>query len=382
MSAPTRPDAPQPEAEPPPTTRSLLMQPGGWRLERRLYTSPLRELAAVIIAVVGALAISALLVVLGGAGVVESFRALYDGAFGTRESALEALVQATPLILTALAAALAFKAGIWNIGGEGQFFAGAMGAWWFADTFGGVRPAPLLFVGMFLAAAIAGGLWASIASVLKALYGTNEILTTVMLNFVILFVLSYLLSGPWRSPDTFYYQTERMDPATFLPKLVSSSRLHWGFVIAIAVAGLVYFLLARTSLGFEIRGLGVNMTAAHYKGTNIGLLIIIVMAMSGAIAGIAGAGELTGLHHRLQLDITVGVGFTGIIIALVARLNPIGVAVTAIAFGGLINGATAVQVATGISAALVQVIEGVALIMVLVAAVAVRYRIVTGSGDE
>ena len=294
MSAPTRPDAPQPEAEPPPTTRSLLMQPGGWRLERRLYTSPLRELAAVIIAVVGALAISALLVVLGGAGVVESFRALYDGAFGTRESALETLVQATPLILTALAAALAFKAGIWNIGGEGQFFAGAMGTWWFADTFGGVRPAPLLFVGMFLAAAIAGGLWASIASVLKALYGTNEILTTVMLNFVILFVLSYLLSGPWRSPDTFYYQTERMDPATFLPRLVSSSRLHWGFVIAIAVAGLVYFLLARTSLGFEIRGLGVNMTAAHYKGTNIGLLIIIVMAMSGAIAGIAGAGELTG----------------------------------------------------------------------------------------
>ena len=235
---------------------------------------------------------------------------------------------------------------------------------------------------MFLAAAITGGLWASIASVLKALYGTNEILTTVMLNFVILFVLSYLLSGPWRSPDTFYYQTERMDPATFLPRLVSSSRLHWGFVIAIAVAGLVYFLLARTSLGFEIRGLGVNMTAAHYKGTNIGLLIIIVMAMSGAIAGIAGAGELTGLHHRLQLDITVGVGFTGIIIALVARLNPIGVVVTAIAFGGLINGATAVQVATGISAALVQVIEGVALIMVLVAAVAVRYRIVTGSGDE
>lgn len=382
MTAPTVPPTDPPESPPPTRTRSVLMQPGGWRLERRLYTSNLREFVAVIIAIIAALIISGALVSIAGAGVFDAFRALYNGAFGNKEAALETLVQATPLILTGLTAALAFKAGIWNIGGEGQFFAGAMGAWWFADTFGGLRPAPLLFVFIFLSGALAGALWASVASVLRAVFGTNEILTTVMLNFVILFILSWLLAGPWRSPDTFYYQTERMDDATFLPRLFSDSRLHWGFVIAVAVAIVVYLLLSRTSLGFDIRGLGVNLTAARYKGTNVGVLIIIVMALSGALAGIAGAGELTGLHHRLQLDIAPGVGFAGIIVALVARLNPIGVIVAAIAFGGLLNGSTAVQVETGIPAALVQVIEGVALIMVLVAAVAVRYRVVTGRHDE
>ena len=382
MSAPTRPPDNPPEPEPAPSPRSSLMQPGGWRLQKRLYTSPLRELAAVIVGVIASLAITAVLVTVSGAGVGESFRALYDGAFGNRDSALETLVSATPLILTGLAAAFAFKAGIWNIGGEGQFFAGAMGAWWFADTFGGIRPVPLLFVGIFLTAALAGAAWATIASVLKARYGTNEILTTVMLNFVILFILSYLLSGPWRSPDTFYFQTERMADNTSLPRVFSDSRLHWGFLIAVLIAVVVYFVLSKTSLGFDIRGLGVNLTAAKYKGTNVGRLIVIVMALSGAIAGIAGAGELTGIHHQLQLDIAVDLGFIGIIIALVARLNPLAVIVTAIAFGGPINGATNVQVVTGIPAALVRVIQGVTLIMVLVAAVAVRYRVVTGNRDE
>ena len=359
----------------PPSPRSLLMQPGGWRLERRLYTSPLREFTAVVIAVAASVLAGGLLVAVAGAGVVEAFRAMYEGAFGTMEAALETLVQATPLIMTGLAAAVAFRAAIWNIGGEGQLYAGMAGAWWVSDLLGGLRPAPLLFLLMFLGAALAGAFWASIASVLKAVYKTNEILTTVMLNFVMFFVLSWLLAGPWRSPTTYYYQTERMADHTFLPRFAEDSRLHWGFAVAVLTAALVYFVLRKTPLGYEIRGLGANPVASRYKGTNVAAVIIAVMAISGAVAGLGGAGELLGLHHRLQLDIAVGAGFTGIIIALVARLHPLGVVVTAVAFGALVNGSTAVQVETGIPAALVQVIEGVTLILVLLAAVAARYRI-------
>ena len=353
---------------------SMLFQPGGLRLERRLDTRPVYELYATLIALAITTVIIGALVALVGVSPPTAFRALYDGAFGNRESALETLVQATPLILTGLAAAVAFRAGVWNIGGEGQFFAGAMGAYW-TYTVLDPLPTPLLFVAMFLGGATAGALWSSVASVLLVRYGTNEILTTVMLNFVILYGLSWLLAGPWQSPKTPYYQTERMADRTWLPRFWDDSRLHWGFAIALVMTVLVYLLIRRTSLGFELRAVGVNKQAAGYKGINVGATIIAVMAISGALAGISGAGELLGLHHRLQLDIAEGVGFTGIIVALVARLHPAGVILVAVAFAGLFNGATAMQVATGIPAALVQVIEGVALVFVLLAAVACRYRL-------
>ena len=353
---------------------SMLFQPGGLRLERRLATRPIHELYATVIALAITAVIIGGLVALVGVSPQSAFSALYEGAFGNRESALETLVQATPLILTGLAAAVAFRAGVWNIGGEGQFFAGAMGAYWMSTVLD-VLPAPLLFVGMFLGGAIAGALWSSIASVLLVRYGTNEILTTVMLNFVILYGLSWLLSGPWQSPKTPYYQTERMADRTWLPRFFHDSRLHWGFGVALVMAVVVHFVVKRTSLGFELRAIGVNKQAAGYKGIHVGATAVAVMAISGALAGMSGAGELLGLHHRLQLDIAEGVGFTGIIVALVARLHPAGVIVAAIAFAGLFNGSTAMQVGTGIPAALVQVIEGVALVLVLLAAVACRYRL-------
>ncbi len=351
-----------------------IFQPGAWRLEKRLATRPWHEIAALIGALVVATAVIAGLVFMLGKSPGESFVALYNGAFGNRESALETLVQATPLILTGLAAAIAFRAGIWNIGAEGQFFAGTMGTWFVYDLWGGL-PAPLLFVLMFAMAAVAGAVWASIASSLLVRYGTNEILTTVMLNFVILYVLSYLLAGPWQSPNTFYYQTERMADYSFLPRFFSDSRLHWGFAIALLAAVVVYYLIRRTTLGYEIRGVGSGVVAARYKGIRVGTVTLAVMAISGALAGIAGAGELLGIHHRLQLDIAIGLGFTGIIIALVARLHPVGVIVAAIGFGALVNGSTAMQYETGIPRALVLVIEGTTLALVLTAAVVSRYRI-------
>ncbi len=353
---------------------SMLFQPGAWRIEKRLVVRPWHEFVTLLAALVAAVAIIAGLVLVIGKSPADSFAALYNGAFGTRESTLETLVQATPLILTGLAAAIAFRAGIWNIGGEGQFFAGVMGTWFVYDLWGGL-PAPLLFVLMFISAAVAGAAWASVASGLLVRYGTNEILTTVMLNFVILYILSYLLAGPWQSPDTFYYQTQRMADTTYLPRFFSVSRLHWGFAIALLAALVVYWLIRRTTLGYEIRGIGSNVVASRYKGIRVGTVTLATMAISGALAGIAGFGELLGLHHRVQLDIAEGIGFTGIIIALVARLHPLGVIVAAILFGALVNGSTAMQYETGIPKALVFVIEGTTLALVLIAAIVSRYRI-------
>ena len=258
-------------------------------------------------------------------------------------------MQATPLILTGLAAAIAFRAGVWNIGGQGQFIAGAIGTWWVYATMPGL-PAPLLFVAhVSRGAAVFGAVWATVASVLLVRYGTNEILTTVMLNFVIDYMLSWLLSGPWQANDTPYSQTERMVESTFLPRFFDDSRLHLGFALALAMAAVVHFLVRRTTLGFELRAIGVNKQAASYKGISVGAATIAVMAVSGALAGLAGSGELLGLHHRINFEFgEQQIGFTGIIIALVARLHPAGVIVVAIAFAGLLNGSTQMQVGTGI----------------------------------
>ena len=232
---------------------SLLFQPGAWRLERRLETRAVHELYATLIALAITAVIIGLLVAIAGVSPLNAFSSLYDGAFGDRESALETLVQATPLILTGLAAAVAFRAGVWNIGGQGQFIAGAIGTWWVYDTMPGL-PAPLLFVAMFAGAAVFGAVWASVASVLLVRYGTNEILTTVMLNFVIDYMLSWLLSGPWQANNTPYSQTERMVESTFLPRFFDDSRLHLGFALALAMAAAVHFLVRRTTLGFELTG--------------------------------------------------------------------------------------------------------------------------------
>ncbi len=364
-------------------TPTSLLQPGArWRFEKRLHVGWKSEAVTLVLAILVAVGISSFLIMAAGTGVWDAYKALIQGAIGSRRSILESLVQATPLILTGLAAAVAFRAKIWNIGGEGQFFAGAMGAWWIADAVGNTLPRFLMLPLIVLFGAIAGAFWGGIAGFLRARYGTNEIIVTVMMNFIILLILSWLLGGPWRSPDTFYFQTEKMPESSWLPRFLADSRLHWGFGIAIIAAIAVYILIWKTPLGFEIRGLGINAVAARFKGISVARTIIVVMLISGALAGIAGAGEVGGIHHRLQLDISIGYGFTGIIIALIGRLHPAGVVAAAIAFGALINGATFMQITTGTPSALVDVIQGLVLITVLIGAVVVRYRLRRLSRDE
>ncbi len=343
-----------------------------YRLEKRETNIWLQNLA-ILAAVLVALLVSAGLIRTSGADVKGALLALFKGAFGSLPACLETLVQATPIMLTGLAMVVAFRGKVWNIGGEGQFFAGALAtAWvclhWFT------LPNQVLIPIIILVAALAGAAWAFIPGLLKARFGISEIVVTVMMNYIMAGYVSYLLSGPWQAPNDHFLETARFKASTFLPTFFDS-RIHLGFWIALVLVALIYILLWKTPLGYEIRAVGENPVAAKYKGIKDSVVIIIVMAMSGAIAGLAGGMELAGLAHRLRMDISTGYGYTGILIALLGRLNPIGVIPAAIFFGALVNGSTSMQINFNVPVPLVSTIQGVVLILLLVFDTMFRYRI-------
>ncbi len=233
-------------------------------LEIKKDTGWLSQVVAIVLALLAALGISAVLIFFSGADVGLAFKSLYNGAFGDEHAFLETLVQSTPLIFTGLAMMVAFRSRVWNIGAEGQFFAGAMAATWISLNFTDL-PRPLLLTAVVAGSMIAGALWASIPAVLKARFGASEIIVTVMMNYVIQYLLSYLLSSSWREPGSYFLQTARFAPVTYFPKFFGS-RLHLGFFIALLLAVLTYVLLWKTPLGYEIRAIGDNPSASKYKG--------------------------------------------------------------------------------------------------------------------
>lgn len=346
----------------------------GWKIEKRVHTSPFWQVASVLIALIAAAGVSAILISLVGADLFEAFRALIRGAFGTQNALNETLVQSTPLVFTGLAVLVAFRGRIWNIGAEGQFFAGVMGTYWIINLLGEVPPV-VFIISIIITACISGAIWGGIAGFLKAQYGANEIIVTVMMNFIITFILSFLLGDLWRDPNTFFYQSSLIPEAAFFPRLLSKGRLHIGFILALVAAVVVYILLWKTALGYEIRAMGINPTAAKYKGISIARTTILIMAISGALAGLGGGSEIAGLHHRLRLDISTGYGFTGIIIAMLGRLHPLGVVLAALFFGALTNGASAMQIKVGVPVAIVHAIQGIVLIFLLIAEIVAQYRI-------
>ena len=349
---------------------------GHWRIEKRTQVSWAVRLLAIVTAVLAAFLVSAILILVAGADVGDAFVALFGGAFGGRRAILETLVRATPLIFTGLAAALAFRGKVWNIGAEGQLYAGAMAAYW-ASTFAiGLPRLPLILV-ILVFAFLGGAVWSWIAGYLKVRFNVDEIISTVMLNYVVAYLLSFMLSGvgPWREAGSYYQQTARIPEAAHMPLLFSGARLNVAFVLALLAAIAVYLLLQKTPLGYEIRALGSNPRASKFKGTNVSRVVMIIMMLSGGLAGLAGAGELFGVHHRLKLGISDGLGYTGIIVAMLAALDPIGVVVAAILFGALYNGAFRLNILTEVPTAFVSAIQAIVLLFVLGATVLANYRI-------
>ena len=344
-----------------------------YRIERRQQVSLGLNLLAVMGALVVGLLISAVLIQGANANVIESYMALLEGAFGTKDAILESIVQATPLIFTGLAMVVAFRSKVINLGAEGQFLAGAMAAAWISMNFSELPNLvliPLLAIGGMIAGAALG----FIPAILKAKLETSEVISTVLLNYVVLYFLSYLLSGPWKPPGEWLMQTERFTENTFWPSFFES-RLHLGFFIGLAIAGLLLYVIQKTPFGFELRSVGENRVAARYKGIKIERTIILALVLSGALAGLSGVGEVSGLHHRLITGISKGYGWTGILIALLGQLNPIGVILSSIFFGGLINGSVAMKIHTGVPIALVESIQGILMFVLLSAQTMVQFRV-------
>lgn len=360
----------QPAAEPADST--VKNRRYTYRLEKR-QVSAMTQNFSILIAVVAALLVSGAMIYASGIDARGALLALFQGAFGSRNAVLETLVQATPIMFTGLAMVIAFRGKVWNIGGEGQFFAGALATAWVCMNFPQL-PTPLLIILIILSSLLAGALWAFVPGFLKARFQISEIVVTVMMNYIMSSLVSFLLSGPWQAPNDHFLQTPRFSASTFLPTFFSS-RIHLGLFLAILLVILVYILLWKTPLGFEIRAVGANPLAAKYKGIRDTTIILIVMILSGAIAGLAGGMELAGLHHRLRLDISTGYGYTGILIALLGRLSPLGVVPAAIFFGALVNGSTSMQIKYFVPVPLVYTIQGIVLIFLLIFDTLIRYRI-------
>ncbi len=278
---------------------------------------------------------------------------------------VDALVHATPLIITGLAVAIAFRAGIWNIGADGQLIAGATAAAWIgvgASANIGWLALPLALI----AAAVAGGIWAGIAAWLRSRFGVLEVISTIMLNFIATYGVSYLVRGPLQEPSHVYPQTSSVAIGTHMPTLVGGTRLHWGFVIALALAMITWWVMRYTAAGFRIRASGVNPFAARSAGLiDVRRVTTVAFIVSGAIAGVAGAIEVSGVTFALYENISPGYGYTAIAVALLAGLNPLRVVGTGILFGTLETAAGTIQRNVGIPATTASVIEAIVILAVI-----------------
>lgn len=349
------------------------------RLEKRSAVSP----AALAIAPIGAVAftllVSSLLVLWAGAPVAPTFAAILQGGFGSVFAWTETLTRATPLILTGLAAAVAFKARLFNIGAEGQLYAGALAAvavGGMHDGSGFAAPHALLFVGMMLAAALAGALLLLGPAWLKARLGVDEVVTTLLLNFIMLLAVSALLDGPMKDPTAMGWpQSVALQGELELGRLVQGARVHTGLLIAVVLAVLLWALFKYTVFGFDVRALGANPRAAAFAGVPPLRTLLCVALLSGALAGLAGAIEVAGRTSYVTLDMSPGYGYTGIVIAMLAALHPLALLAAAVFVAGMLVGADSMSRVVGVPTYIADVIVAASLISVLVAALLAQYRV-------
>ena len=353
----------------------------GYRIVKRELVGAWTRVLAAGIALLASLLVSALLVDLAGGSAWDAFVSLIQGGFGDWGTFLETLVKSTPILLTALAAIVAYRAKLWNIGMEGQLFAGATTAYLAYVALPGL-PVWLHLIIIAIAGCLGGALWAVIAALLKAYFNVDEIITTVMQNYIITYLLALLLSSVWREQGSIYRQTPQLPAAYHWPFLWPNSRLHIGFALAVLAAFLVWYLLQKTPLGYEIRSVGFNSLASRFKGISIHGTWIVTMLISGALAGFAGVGELFGVQHRLRMDLSTGYGFIGIIVAMLSGLDPLLAVPVSIFFGGLLNGAILMQIITKVPTALIEVVEAIILVFLLVSQVLVSYKFLPKSRGE
>lgn len=351
------------------------------RLERRVESPRWLNVALPVIAIAATLVLCSGLVALAGADVLVAYAHLFLTPFSSKFNLIQTAVKAAPLIFTGLAVAVAFRARFWNIGGEGQLYLGAMGA-----VFVGTQawlPAVAYWPLMVIAGAIGGAAWALLPAILRVRFKVDDVVSTLLLNFAMLYGMSALLDGPWKNPTSAYPTSPPLLMDAEFPTLPGAPGLHLGVLLALVAAPAIWFLINRTTLGFAIKAVGENERAAEYAGIRPQRIIIVTALISGAMAGLAGAGEAAGVHFQVMENLSPGYGYTGIVIAMLARLNPLGVVPAAVFFAAIITGAEGMSRATGVPVFLADVIQGVSLLCMLAALLFTQYRLrIARSGHD
>lgn len=332
------------------------------------------RIMGIALALVIAFAITALIIIATGKNPLVAFQSMITGAFGNKNNIGETLIKAVPLLLAGLGLTVCYRTGMTSIGAQGQIIMGGLLAT-VAGVYFGSLPRYILIPLALLLAAIAGGLWAGIAGYLKARFGVSEVINTIMLNYVATYFVTYLLDGPMREPPGYYPQSSLLSENAWLTNLVEGTRIHSGVIIAAIAVFVVYFLLWKLPVGYQMRAVGNNAIAARTSGINVRRNMVLAMFLSGAFAGIAGGVELMGIHHRLMNGFSAEIGFDAMAVALLGGLHPAGVSVAALFFAALRTGANTMQRMVQVPSALVNVIQGLVILLVLTEAVLSRFTI-------
>ncbi|MEW6578924.1 MAG: hypothetical protein AB1435_06985 [Chloroflexota bacterium] len=324
------------------------------------------HLSRVVITIALALIAGGLILELSGKDALDTYRILFEWGLGTERARANSLLAATPLIFTGLATAIAFRAGVFNIGVEGSLYMGALAAAWVGFTFVGWTGYALI-IAAFVAAGVAGGLWGLIPGYLKARLRVDEVVTTIMLNYVAIEFTSYMVqSGPFFVPGMANAMSKTIAPQAQLPRLVRSSQFNVTFLVALGVVLFVILLMQRSTLGYEIRVVGDNPLFARWSGMPAARTILCVMFLSGVIGGLAGAGQVLGVHYNFTARFSRGFGFDGITVALLGRNSPVGVLIGALLFGVLRSGGTTIEVFTDVPIDLVDIVQALIILFVAI----------------
>ena len=346
------------------------------RLEPIKNPTMARNLIPPAIALGATVVIASLLAMIAGANPFSVLGLILNGAFGSKFATLETLNRATPLIFTGLAVAVAFRARFWNIGAEAQLYAGALMAVLLGT---GVLPWPSIAILplIVISCVLAGAILLLVPALLKTRFGVDEVVTTLLFNFIFLLFISMLLEGPLKDPMGMGWpKSARLIPEARLPRLVEGLRLHWGFALAILSAICIWVIQTRTTLGYEMRAVGLNRNAAAFAGISVNTVIVKTALLSGGLAALAGFSEVAGLKGSLTLDLSPGFGYTGIIVAMLALLNPLGVIVAALFVAGIFVGADSMSRAADVPTYLADIMLATALLLMVLAIMLTRFRVV------
>lgn len=344
------------------------------RLQRRMplpwYGKLLLPIGTILLSIICASTI----IVLAGANPLQAWYYIVIGAIGSKFAFFETIVTMTPLIFTGLACAIAFRARFWNIGAEGQLYAGALAA-----AAIGILPLDIpnylhiaiIIIGGF----ISGGIWAAIAGYLKIKFKANDIVTTLLMNYIIIYLMQALLEGPWRDVQSGWPHSPTINDSACFSFLIPKSRFHLGIIFALVAVGIIYILMKKTILGYRIITVGNNPRAAHFAGIPTKKVILTVSFISGGLAALAGVGEVCAIQHYLIEDLSADYGYFGIAVAMLAGMNPLGVILAAFYFAIIITGSQVMSRMIGVPIYLAEVIRGITLLAVVVSLLFDKYRI-------